>query len=110
MNGETKRRSNVVGIFPNDAAIARLVTAVVVETHDEWAIAERRYLSEESMAQIRPSEPPTLVEASKARRRSARQTDVAPRITATPNYTTSRDAILGYPLAENSAFKVNRPE
>ncbi len=36
--------------MPNDAAIVRLVTAVCVETHDEWAVAERRYLSEESMA------------------------------------------------------------
>jgi putative transposase len=72
VNGEIKRRSNVVGIFPNDASIARLVTAVVVETHDEWAIAERRYLSEESMAQIRHVEPPILaVEGPKARRRSA---------------------------------------
>jgi putative transposase len=60
LNGEIKRRTNVVGIFPNDAAALRLITAVVVETHDEWAVAERRYLSEESMAKLRePTVEPT---------------------------------------------------
>lgn len=49
LNGEIKRRSNVVGIFPDDAAIVRLVGALLLEQNDEYSI-QKRYMSLESPA------------------------------------------------------------
>ena len=52
LNGEIKRGSEVVGIFPNEAAVTRLIGALLLEQNDEWAVQRARYMSLETIAPL----------------------------------------------------------
>ena len=52
LNGEIKRRTEVVGIFPNEAAITRLIGAILLEQNDEWAVQRSRYMTLETIAPL----------------------------------------------------------
>ena len=58
LNSEIKRRSDVVGIFPNHAAVSRLIGAVLLEQNDEWAVQRARYMTLETIAPL--SDDPTV--------------------------------------------------
>jgi putative transposase len=51
-NGEVKRRTEAVGIFPNEDAIVRLVGAILLEQNDEWAVQRGRYMTLETIAPL----------------------------------------------------------
>ena len=59
VNKEIKRRTDVVGVFPNPAALLRLAGAVLVEQHNEWEAGDRRYFSESSMLELKTRNDPT---------------------------------------------------
>ena len=59
LNAEIKRRTNVVGIFPNDASITRLVGAMMLEHNDEWSL-NRRYMQPEGLQTLSDTVPTRL--------------------------------------------------
>ena len=60
LHGEIKRRTNMVGIFPNQEAITRLIGAILLEQNDEWAVQRARYMTLESIAPVSETEPDKL--------------------------------------------------
>ena len=60
LNGEIKRRTEVVGIFPNKAAINRLLGAILLEQNDEWAVQRARYITLESISPVSDDAPVSL--------------------------------------------------
>ena len=88
LNGEVERRTNVVGIFPNEDAITRLVGAILLEQNDEWAVQRARYLTLETIAPS--SDDPTVTCQPWQTDRSGPMPETT---VTTPSYTTPWDTI-----------------
>jgi hypothetical protein len=99
LNKEIKRRTRVVGILPNDAAIIHLVGALLLEQQEEWRLEVRRVFSEPSMAKLDSSNDPGQDQHSAGPAAAASQRPDSDHVTGLGIYTTPRDA-ASHPAAE----------
>jgi hypothetical protein len=88
VTGEIKRRTEVVGIFPNEDAIVRLIGAILLEQNDEWAVQRARYMTLETIAPL--SDDPTVSLPAIARKPGSCRRTRCP----TTSYTTPRDTTV----------------